>query len=150
MRTRRIMLLRSRRMLLPLLLLSLRSRRGLLPLLHWFLSALLRLTGRLARLVRRLALLAGAARRARLIRTWPVLLQIVLPLLTGLTGPTGDVAVRIGLSQRALLGHDLAADDLRRMYLTHDTLVARSLLRRDRKRRGGDASAGAGSHREAA
>ena len=87
-------------------------------------------------------------RRARLSRSW-TLLQIILSLrLAGLIAARGSV--RIGLPQRALLGHDLPSDHLRRVHLAHHALVARRLLRRDHERGGGDAAAGAGPDRETA
>lgn len=99
----------------------------------------------------RLSLLTRRVRRTRLIRAWP-LLRIVLPLRSGLTRliVARIVAVRVRLPQRALLGHDLTPDDLRRVHLPHDALVARRLLRRDRERSGRHAAAGAGPDRKAA
>ena len=109
-----------------------------------------------------LAWLACAIRRRRLLRrarglrtwllrAWP-LLQIVLPLRRGLSRLVAARAgpVRIGLPQGALLGYDLASDNLRRVHLTHDALVARGLLRRDHERGCGRAAAGAGPDRKAA
>jgi len=96
-------------------------------------------------------LLARAVRQARLLRaTWP--LQIVLPLRSGLTRRIAARigTVRIGPPQRALLRDDLTADDLRRVHLAHDALVARGLLRRDHERGSGHAAAGAGADRKAA
>jgi hypothetical protein len=63
--------------------------------------------------LRRLSLLARPVRRSRLLwRAWP-LLQIILPLrLARLIAARSSV--RIGLAQRALLGHDLPPDHLRR------------------------------------
>ena len=98
----------------------------------------LSLRGRLLRLTRRARPLRRApwiqtlpVRLARLLRSGPVL-QIILPLLSRLTCPVGPVRIDqpgIGAPERALFGDDPAAESLRRVDLTHKTLVAKNLLR---------------------
>src|SRR5579872_51630 len=130
-------------------------RRGLLRL------SLLRRAVRRERLsgLPSLPRLTGAIGRAALLRRVRPRLQIVLAL-AGLgrrvTRRIPQVArrvrvdaVRIGPAQRALLAHHLASDSLRRMDLANDALIARRLLWRNRKRRGGDAAAGAAANGEA-
>src|SRR5579871_641296 len=121
----------------------------------------------------RLALLLTSLLRASLLRALPfrralLLLLAGLLLLSGRLRRTGlllrlaglprrlvaTVLVarrRIGAPDRALLADDLPADALRRMHLSHDPLVARRLLRRDRQRRGSRTrTADAGTHGKAA
>jgi len=59
-------------------------------------------------------------------------------------------SVRVLLALNAPLGDDLAADALRGVNLTHKTLVAQRLPRRNHKRQRGKAPAGAGPDRKTA
>ncbi len=100
-----------------------------------------------------LLLQSGLIRRSGLL-FGQSLLQVVLPLQSGLTLLTGALSrltqLRIALlAQRALLLDDLAARALRGMNLPHDALVARHLLRRDLNGRCRETSARAGTNEEA-
>src|SRR5579871_3115939 len=103
--------------------------------------------------------LARAVRRSRLTRLAGALLQVVLPLriilpllqiVLPLSRRRALRPVRVGPTQRALFSHDLTSDGLRRVRLSHDALVARGLLRRNRQPRRGDAPARAGADGETA
>jgi hypothetical protein len=71
--------------------------------------------------------------------------------LTRLVAAVRIVQGRIGATQGALLAHDLPAEILRGMDLTHKTLIAQRLLRRYRQRHRGEANASrAGPYRKTA
>ena len=114
---------------------------------------------------RRLARLSGQAVLSRLAGTvqltrllllsGPVLSgQAIWPLLAGLQLPDRTVRIDeggIGAAEFALLEHELSADILRRMKLTHKALVAQHHRLRNRQRHGGETcTACAGSDGEAA
>ena len=156
-RLRRSRLRRADRVCRRSLLRSRLWRARLLQSLPAWLTGLLWLTGprRLAGLTRLLRLARPrlqvlSVRRARLLlsrtilRSWLLWCastvlpwQTVLPLratrLTRLAGPDRPVRIhkaRVGAAEGALLVEHAAAEDLRRVYLTHKTLVAHHHLRR--------------------
>src|SRR5450759_2731383 len=110
----------------------------------------------LAPFLRQLSIRCG--QRSQLLQRGPVLqcgpqhtggirlpLQARRPRQTVLSqhaGLTRGASRRILQALKAALGDDLAADALRGVDLTHKALIAQRLLRRDRKRQRGKASAG--------
>src|SRR5581483_2178512 len=99
---------------------------------------LLRIAGCLLALPVRRARLAIVRRGGSLTRTVRRRARLTRTILTG---PRRIAILRIGAAELTLLTYDLAADGLRRMQLAHETLVARGLLQRNRKRHRGKACA---------
>ena len=99
--------------------------------------------------------LAGPVQLTWLLLSRPVLSgQAILPRLAGLELPDRPVRIDetgIGAAEFALLQHDLPAEILRRVKLTHKALVTQHHRLRNRQRHRGEAdAAGAGPDREAA